>query len=642
MEDGTEVTQRILNITLEIIYLLTGEDYIIVKKPGGRTTNSNRLQVVEGFCRKQNSIFVPPPHSLPSERSEEKILELTNKITELLTGEVPIRCQDVTVYFSMEEWEYLEGHKDLYKDVMMANQPPLTSPDAYENRPTSGDHYFPMVTSDCETEDSMVIDEGPEGIDPYEEDTEPQDIDPYEEDIGPQDIDPYEENTEPQDIDSYEDMGLEIIYPYHGDMEPEGLDPYEGDTRPEAIDLCKRELRPEGMDPYEGDTGPKGKDPCKREPGSEGIDPYEGDTGPKGKDPCKREPGSEGIDPYKGDMGPKGIDPCKREPRLEGIDPYEGDTGPKGIDPCKLATTTSSMKGFPVRIKEEPVSDEEESLAGNNYANQIAYSCVRIKEEPQLYVEVKIPSEGEDRTPQAYCHIKVETVPAEEDDRSTPTVYTPSAQGHSTATHIKEEPVAFVNVLAVSQQADHTHEQPSNAAAETMSYKVEMPTDQAPAKGSDNSSLYSVRQKEDSMEILYHCPSCFKGFSSNLDLARHQVIHTVSKLFICSLCGKSFTEMSFLVKHQVIHTDLKLCVCPVCGGCFYSETSLAKHQKTHSLPLFCSTCGKCFFNKTELAIHERKHSGERPFACHICGKNFIAKSVLNKHMMIHGPMDIGK
>ncbi|PIO14946.1 hypothetical protein AB205_0055780 [Aquarana catesbeiana] len=115
-EDWSHMTEKIINLTLEIIYLLTGERFPLVKSGDYMT------------------ITVPPCDSLKPERHNmQKILEVTKKMMELLTGEVPIRCQDVTIYFSMEEWEYLEGHKDLYKDVMRDSQPSLTSPDGSSN-----------------------------------------------------------------------------------------------------------------------------------------------------------------------------------------------------------------------------------------------------------------------------------------------------------------------------------------------------------------------------------------------------------------------------------------------------------------------------------------------------------------------------
>ncbi|PIO13132.1 hypothetical protein AB205_0132110 [Aquarana catesbeiana] len=123
--------ENILNLALEILSLLTREDCEVVMKNSTEHDTPRRHHQTSTRCRRgQNSITIPPTLSLiPERQNEQKILELTTMMVHLLTGEVPIRCQDVTVYFSMDEWEYLEVHKDLYKDVMMENQPPLTSPD---------------------------------------------------------------------------------------------------------------------------------------------------------------------------------------------------------------------------------------------------------------------------------------------------------------------------------------------------------------------------------------------------------------------------------------------------------------------------------------------------------------------------------
>ncbi|XP_069605705.1 gastrula zinc finger protein XlCGF66.1-like isoform X2 [Ranitomeya imitator] len=151
--DRRKMTERILHLTLEILFRLTGEDYTVVK------TSSERCQdpVSEGWGRPLSPITGPPPHPLIQEDiNDQKILELIYKMIELLTGEVPIRCQDVAVYFSMEEWEYLEGHKDLYKDFMMEVPQPLKSPDLSSKRTTLERCPRPLLPQDCNQEDPNV------------------------------------------------------------------------------------------------------------------------------------------------------------------------------------------------------------------------------------------------------------------------------------------------------------------------------------------------------------------------------------------------------------------------------------------------------------------------------------------------------
>ncbi|XP_073415865.1 uncharacterized protein [Dendrobates tinctorius] len=130
------------------------KDYTVVKK-----TSSDRCQdpVSEGCGRPLSPITGPPPHPLIHEDiNDQKILELIYKMIELLTGEVPIRCQDVTVCFSMEEWEYLEGHRHLYKNVIMEVSQPLTSPDLSRKRTTPERCPRPLLPQDCNQEDPNV------------------------------------------------------------------------------------------------------------------------------------------------------------------------------------------------------------------------------------------------------------------------------------------------------------------------------------------------------------------------------------------------------------------------------------------------------------------------------------------------------
>ncbi|XP_068112266.1 zinc finger protein 773-like isoform X7 [Hyperolius riggenbachi] len=142
MEKEKNRMVKILDLTLEVICLLAGEDCIAVKKASGEPLSP---------------LTLPPPHSQTTERSNgRKILEVIGRITELMTGEIPIRCQDVALYFTMEEWEYLEGHKNLYKEVVMENQPLLASPDVSANITLSKRCTGPLYPQDSALEDRQT------------------------------------------------------------------------------------------------------------------------------------------------------------------------------------------------------------------------------------------------------------------------------------------------------------------------------------------------------------------------------------------------------------------------------------------------------------------------------------------------------
>ncbi|XP_069606479.1 oocyte zinc finger protein XlCOF8.4-like isoform X1 [Ranitomeya imitator] len=149
------VAERILHLTLEILFHITGEDYTVVKK-----TPRERCQtpVSEGWGRPLSPITEPLPHPLIHEvLNDQKIVALTYKMIELLTGEVPIRCQDVAIYFSIEEWEYLERHKYLYEDVLLEVSQPLTSPVLSSKKTTPERCPRPLLPQDFKQENPDVL-----------------------------------------------------------------------------------------------------------------------------------------------------------------------------------------------------------------------------------------------------------------------------------------------------------------------------------------------------------------------------------------------------------------------------------------------------------------------------------------------------
>ncbi|XP_063805632.1 zinc finger protein 436-like [Pseudophryne corroboree] len=516
-----DMTERIINLFLDIICVLTGEDHTVVKGTSGEREPASSHHRVSGLGRTQSPITVPPPHSLMHERhNDQKILDLTNKIIQLLTGEVPIRCEDVTVSFSMEEWEYIEEHRGLYKDMMMENHRPLTSLDGASNRNTPERCPRPLYSQDHTEENHSVLQEG---------------------------------------------QGEDLI-----------------DVKVEDIKVDEQ-------------THVMGDQQCKEEEIPTDI------STDSSKDPST-------------DIKEESVS-C------------DGD-----LTHTDMYTAADNTQKISTRIKSNCITNVSCSGCEKCFtlnSNLVIHQRSHTGEPPYSCLEC---GKGFRSNSELLVHQMIHT-----DEK----LFSCSECGKCFK----------VNSHLVKHQMIHTGAYPYSCSEckKCFRYKSELVIHQRSHTGERPysclecekcfpiKSLLVRHQRSHTGERLYSCSECESVCISNSELVRHQRMHTGEKPFSCSDCGKSFTLKSDLVRHQKSHTGQRPYSCSECGKCFTRHPHLVIHQRLHTgeRPYSCSECGKCFTRNSQLGLHQRRHTGERPYSCSKCGKGYRSFPELVRHHRFH-------
>ncbi|KAG8545810.1 hypothetical protein GDO81_020275 [Engystomops pustulosus] len=574
------MAERILTLTLEIIYLVTGEEFIVVKKTSDKCTASRSQSHLTKCCN-----WMPSPMKMPQKESiisngnkEEMILEITNKILELLSGEVPIRCQDVSVYFSMEEWDYIEEHKDQYQDLMMEDHQTLTSPDGPSKKNSPQRCPGPISHQDFLEKD--------QGEKPTNTKTEA-----IVEDMLASGDQPCKEEEASVDIKADQSLTKNL---------PEGC-PNTSDSRDsleENNNLWENQVK--DLTTIKVDVIGE-----EEETYVWGHRSYKEEEIPL--DICL-------VDDYIWESRPT------VSSDHEGAENLDTQDGEHVITPTmSLDLYSKGLHNAPYHLEGPPHDLFKISKQRKDLKEGKIFPCSEcgkhFKKNSNLSMHKRIHSDEKPFSCSdcGKCFIQKSDLVTHQ------------------RIHTGEKPFSCLECAKcftqksalLEHQRIHTGEKPHSCSE--------------CGKRFTQKSVLVKHQRTHTGEKPFLCFICGKSFTQKSILDQHQRTHTGEKPFSCPVCGKCFTSKSGLVTHERTHTGEKPFACSECGKCFKKKSNLNKHERIHreEKPFSCSHCGKCFTEKSQLNKHLRIHTGEKPFSCSECGKCFTQRSHLMTHYRVH-------
>ncbi|KAM3912164.1 uncharacterized protein RB166_020655 [Leptodactylus fuscus] len=596
------MTERILNLTLEIIYLLTGEDYTVVKRTGECVAPSNYPIGLGEWSDTRCPISKP--------QSNEKILELTSKIIQMLTGEVPIRCQDVTVYLSMEEWEYLEGHKDQYKDTMMEDDQPITPQDGSSR--------------------SDIPDQPPTPQDGCSRSNTPDTCSSPLHDFP-------EDNPEDNSFEIDEQIIVKV-------EEPEGDEEYyKSDLPSNTPESCSSPVHEFPLEnPEENEIDDQ---IIVKVEETEGDEEYYSNVLQCKEEEMSAEIGTDDLLNLEDNPLPSSSDIEYYTIRNIFGENFSTSKLPLAIHSRDLASDPAALEG--------PSSDQPQTvkqlscLDGRNHINEGRFSCSdcgksfmnkgNLLQHRKIHIGQRPYSCQECGEHFSWKSDLCEHLKTHNDDK--PFVCSVCGkcfnQKSGLVRHLRihsgEKPFTCavcgkcfrIKQHLVEHERIHTGEKPFSCTECGKCFRI-------------RNNLY-VHKRVHTGERPYSCSECEKTFTQRSELTAHKRIHTGEKPYSCSECGKFFTRKRSLVEHQRIHTGERPYSCTECGRRFNQKQALVVHRRIHTKekPYACSECGKRFNQKQALVVHQRNHTGEKPYGCAECGKRFIQLQTLIVHQRNH-------